>query len=83
MIFASQDKESEGFVMFLSIVIAITNIVLLVWSFALFAAAYKSESDAKKANGGINVNRSTLLDIVNDEHVDGFSRGFPAKRRDK
>ena len=76
MIFASQDKESEGFVMFLSIVIAIANIVLLVWSFALFAAAYKSESDAEKArileeelaaNGGINVKRSTLLDIVNDK----------------
>ena len=76
MIFASQDKESEGFVMFLSIVIAVANIVLLAWSVMLFAAAYKSERDAEKAreleeelaaNGGINVKRSTLLDIVNDK----------------
>ena len=76
MIFASQDKESEGFVMFLSIVIAVENIALLAWSVMLFAAAYKSERDAEKAreleeelaaNGGINVKRSTLLDIVNDK----------------
>ena len=76
MIYASQDKESEGFVMFLSIIIAAENILLLAWSIMLFAAAYKSERDAEKArkleeelaaNGGINVKRSTLLDIVKDK----------------
>ena len=76
MIFASQDKESEGFVMFLSIVIALANIVLLAWSFKLFVVAYKSESDAERAreiaeelaaNGGVVVQRDTFLDILNDK----------------
>ena len=76
MIFASQDPQSQGFVMFLSVIIAIENIVLLVWSFMQFVAAYKSESDAEKAreleeelaaNGGFNVKRETLLDIVHDK----------------
>ena len=76
MIFASQDKESEGFVMFLSIVIALANIVLLAWSFKLFVVAYKNESDAERAreleaelaaNGGIVVQRDTFLDILNDK----------------
>ena len=76
MIYASQDKESEGFVMILSIGIAVENIALLGWSVMLFAAAYKSERDAERAreleaelaaNGGVHVQRSTLLDIVNDK----------------
>ena len=76
MIFASQDKESEGFVMFLSIVIAAENIALLAWSVMLFVTAYKSERDAEKvreaeaaaeANGGFHVKRETLLDIVKDK----------------
>ena len=76
MIFASQDKESEGLIIFLSVVIAIENIVLLAWSFKLFAVAYKSECDAESArklaaelaaNGGVVVTRDTLLDIMNDK----------------
>jgi len=76
MIFASQDKESEGFVMVLSIAIAFANIVLLAWSFKLFVVAYKSESDAEKArlleeelaaNGGTVVQRATLFEIVHDK----------------
>ena len=76
MIFASQDKKSQGFVMFLSIIIAVANITLLAWSFMLFAAAYKSESDAERArelavelaaNGGVVRKRDTFVDIVKDK----------------
>ena len=76
MIFASQDKASEGFVMLLSIVIAAENMVLLAWSVVLFVTAYKTERDAEKAreleaalaaNGGFHVKRETLLDIVKDK----------------
>jgi hypothetical protein len=71
-----QDKASEGFVMFLSIVIAAENMVLLAWSVVLFVTAYKTERDAEKAreleaelaaNGGFHVKRETLLDIVKDK----------------
>ena len=77
MIFASQDPDSKGLVMFLSAVIAVSNIVLLVWSFMQYVAAYKSESDAEKvrkleeqlttSRGIISVKRETLLNIVSDK----------------
>jgi hypothetical protein len=66
MIFASQDPESEGFVIFLSVILAAENIVLILWSLAHLAIAYKSENKEAKSKKSVTSERNSVWDLVSD-----------------
>jgi len=76
MIFASQDRESEIFVQFLSVVLTMINITLVLWCIFHLLATCRRESAQEKArklaedllNGNVNANPSqTFWDVFDDK----------------
>ena len=64
MIFASQDPESKGFVVFLTVIVAIINVGMLVWLVVGMAREYAHEQKEEAAkNDGAT---STLSNIVSN-----------------
>ena len=79
MIFASQDPESKGFVVFLTVIVAIINVGMLVWLVVQMVREYVHEQkEAAAENDGAGSSFSEIISNARDSvHRWRFNRMTP------